>query len=85
MHHLKPAAVSISSESISLGVGGAKHASHSYPPRALSAQYDTLRAERDYNGLWVVHDERDPAVESFGSTEMLELIPGTLISRRCAW
>ena len=47
-----------------------------YPPRALSAQSDTLGPLRDCSGLWMVHDERDPAVESFGSThgstEMLD-------------
>ena len=85
MHHPKPAAVSQRSQSISLGVGGANHASPSYPSRALSAKSETLGPLRDCSGLWMVHDERDPAVESFGLTEMLEPIPGTLIPRGCAW
>ena len=40
-------------------------------------EVDTLGILRDCSGLWMVHDERDPAVESFDSTVMLDPIPGT--------
>ena len=42
-------------KSVRLGAGGANHASISYPPRALSAQSDTLRPLEDCSGLCMVH------------------------------
>ena len=47
-------------------VGRSAHASLSYPPRALSPQSGTLGPSEDYSVLRMVHDERGPAVESFG-------------------
>ena len=40
--------------------------------RHTSAQTDTLGPLRDCSGLWMVHIEMAAAVESFGSTEMLD-------------
>ena len=80
-----PAAVEEGSQGIRLGAGGANHASPLYPPRVPSAQSDTLGPLLDCGGLFMVHVKMAAAVESFGLTEMLEPIPGTLISRRCAW
>ena len=77
MYPTKPAVVFQWSQSIRLGADGANHASISYPPRPLSAQSDTLGPLRDRNRLWMVHGERDPAVESFGSIVMRDPIPGT--------
>ena len=46
-------------------------------PRATSAQSDALGPLEDCSGLRMVHIEMAAAVESFGSTEMLDSIPGT--------
>ena len=75
----KPAAVFLGPRSFGLGARGANHASISYPPRATSAQSETLRPQEDLDcsGLCMVHIEMVAAVESFSSTETLDSTPGT--------
>ena len=46
-------------------------------PRSFAAQFDTGSRSVDFGALSMVHDERDPAMESSSSTEMLNPIPGT--------
>ena len=74
MHHPEPAAVSQRSQSIRLGAQSSRGVRRRCVVRPTSVQSDTLGPLRDCSGLWMVHIEMAAAVESFGSTEMLDSI-----------